>query len=181
MRTQRWRRHAGASRHISIQSQTNRVHFTNLQTILALIAVQHIVCVYSHWTTISTTFCKRLSGYLQSLKGLTETRTCPMYVYFYSQHIALRLQGLLAGCCPYVNLSILKSLFQVLIYGFIRDFANQSKIRDSDLLLLRCIECRFLDVWFAAAGSTASSSRRRIVRSFLSLWATTNTLHQTSY
>jgi hypothetical protein len=79
----------------------------------------------------------------------------------------------------YINLSILKSLLQVIIYGFIRNFADQSEIRHSDLLLLRRVECCFLDVRLAAAGSTASSSRRSIVRSFLSLWATTDTLHQT--
>jgi hypothetical protein len=73
---------------------------------------------------------------------------------------------------------MLKSLVQVLIYGLVRDFADQSKIRYSYLLLLRRVELRFFDVWFAAAGSTALSSRRRIVGSFLSLWAATDTLHQ---
>jgi hypothetical protein len=37
-------------------------------------------------------------------------------------HFAISCQG------AYVNLSILKSYLQVIVYGFVRDFADQSKI-----------------------------------------------------
>ena len=90
-----------------------------------------------------------------------------------SQHVELLgcTASLIRTGRPYINFPILKSLLQVIIYGFIRDFADQSKIGNPDFLLLRRIECCFLDVRFAAATSNLG------IRSFLSSFgATTDTL-----
>jgi hypothetical protein len=62
------------------------------------------------------------------------------------------------GAFPYINLPILKPLLQILVDRFIRDLANQREIRDSNLLLLRRIEMRFLDVRLAAAGRCGAAS-----------------------
>ena len=46
----------------------------------------------------------------------------------------------MANICVY--LGILESLLEVVIYGFVGDLADQSEIRDSDLLLLcRLVGC----------------------------------------
>ena len=66
----------------------------------------------------------------------------------------------------YIYFPILKSLLQVFIYRFIRDFANQGKIGHSDLLFLRCVECRFLDIWFATPPRVASTSCLSLARRF---------------
>ena len=45
-----------------------------------------------------------------------------------------------AGVRTYVDLPVLEALLQVLVYGFVRDLAKQSKIRHADLLLLGALE-----------------------------------------
>jgi len=55
----------------------------------------------------------------------------------------------------HVYFSIFKPLLQIFVYGFIRDFTDQGEIRNSNFLLLGCVECGFFDIWFAA--STLSS------------------------
>lgn len=44
----------------------------------------------------------------------------------------------------YVYLPMLKSLLQILVDGFVRDFAQQSQIRNSDFFLLRDLKVAFL-------------------------------------
>jgi hypothetical protein len=82
--------------------------------------------------------------------------------------------------CPiaYIDLRIFKSLLQILVYGFIRDLTDQSKIRNPNFFLLCGIECSFLDIWFAAAGLPAASSRLCIVRRFISLRTPADTLDE---
>ena len=41
---------------------------------------------------------------------------------------------------------MLEAEFQVVIDGFIRDLAQQCKIRNTNLLLLRCLKCGLLDL-----------------------------------
>jgi hypothetical protein len=53
---------------------------------------------------------------------------------------------------------VLESLLQVVIDGFVRDLTDQSKIRNSHLLLLRCIESGLLDIRLAAARRRSSSA-----------------------
>lgn len=62
------------------------------------------------------------------------------------------------GWVPYIDLVGIESLLQIVIYSFIRDLTDQSKIRYSDLLLFCGIECGFLDIGFAAARCSGSSS-----------------------
>ena len=50
------------------------------------------------------------------------------------------------SCIPYVDFAIFESFLQIIVDGFVRDLADQSEIRYSDLLLLVCVESRFLDI-----------------------------------
>jgi hypothetical protein len=77
---------------------------------------------------------------------------------------------------PYIYFCILKAFLQIIVYSFVRDFANQSKIGNSDLLFLSCVECGLLDIRFATAGWPTSTASLRIVGSFISLRTATYTL-----
>jgi hypothetical protein len=61
----------------------------------------------------------------------------------------------------YIDLSILKSLLQILIDGLVGDFTQQSEIRNSDLLLFRGIIGGLLNVWLPAGGSGTTARLRR--------------------
>ena len=51
-----------------------------------------------------------------------------------------------------VDFGIFESLFQIVVYGFIRDLADQREVRDPDLFLLGAFELGFLDLGLSAAG-----------------------------
>jgi hypothetical protein len=147
---------------------------TNLQSILSPVAVQDMLGVDSHCGKVSRGEDSLLKRYLQSRNGLTETSTCPMYVCLlvstqvsvdHRNECFLRMKG------PYVDLCILESLLQILIYCFVRDLADQCKIRNPDFLLLGGIECRLFDIWFAAARSSRTPTTIMSFRSFLSFRA----------
>jgi len=101
-------------------------------------------------------------------------------LYAYSQSTKLHYTKLLPNILwprkSYIDFSIFKAFLQIIIYGFIRDFADQCEIGDADLLLLRRVECCFLDIRFAAAPGRPATTTRRIVRGFLPFWTTTDTL-----
>lgn len=80
--------------------------------------------------------------------------------------------------CPYINLSTLKSLLQIVIYSFIRNLANQRQVRYSDLFLLCRVECRLLDVRLAAPSGSSTSCSGRFTSGFIALGPTTDTLQQ---
>lgn len=61
-------------------------------------------------------------------------------------------KGLAQGIQTHINLAILKALLQILIDRFIRHFAQQSQVRDSDLPPFRRIERCLPDVGFPSAG-----------------------------
>lgn len=88
---------------------------------------------------------------LRSLKGLTDTSTWPMYVCTLSA-LPLPISKLpfTAGMTD-VNLSIRKSLLQVLVDSLIRNLANQGKIRHADFLLLCAFEDSLADLTLRAA------------------------------
>lgn len=70
------------------------------------------------------------------------------------------------GRAPYIYFRTFKSLLQVLIYRLIGDFADKGEIRNPDLLLLRRVKGRLLDIRSATA---ALASSLRILRSFILL------------
>jgi hypothetical protein len=72
---------------------------------------------------------------------------------------------------PYIDLCVLESLLQILIYCFVRDLADQCKIRNPYFLLLGGIECRLLDIWFAAARSSGTPTTIMSFRRLLSFRA----------
>lgn len=115
--------------------------------------------------------------YSQSRKGFTETSTCPMYVYRRLSVLILlgnppisvfarREEG------PYIDFPVLESLLKILVYCFIGDLTDQSKIRHTNLLLLGCIELGFLDIRLPRRGTLCG---RGIV---IPLRTTTDTLFQ---
>jgi hypothetical protein len=48
----------------------------------------------------------------------------------------------------HIDLSILESFFKVVVDGFIGDLADQGQVGDTNFLLLVCIKCGLLDIWF---------------------------------
>ena len=68
-------------------------------------------------------------------------------------------RGAGAGGSTYINLAILEALLQVVVDGLIGDFADQRKVRDTDLLLLGRLEdglCRELGLLLSPAGGGGS-------------------------
>lgn len=59
----------------------------------------------------------------------------------------------------YVDLRVLKSFLEVLVDGLVRDLAEQREVRHSNLLLLRALEHRLLDL-----GPPSITSARRLFR-----------------
>jgi hypothetical protein len=87
----------------------------------------------------------RTDCHLQSRNGLTDTNTCPMYVYAaVSRCLPLSPctggRGAVAGGSTHVYLAILEALLQILVDSLVRDLANQREIRNSDFLLLGGLE-----------------------------------------
>ena len=53
---------------------------SHLQSVLALVTLQHLVGVYAHCQLLASATCKCTCLFIQSRNGLTDTRTCPIYV-----------------------------------------------------------------------------------------------------
>jgi hypothetical protein len=78
----------------------------------------------------------------------------------------------------HVDLSILESLLQIVIDGFIRDLTDQSKIRNPHFLLLCGIESGLLNIRLAAARRSSSSTPILGFLGLLTLWSSTDPLIQ---
>lgn len=79
--------------------------------------------------------------------------------------------------CTYVNLSILEALLQIVVDSFIGYFTNEGEIGNANFLLLCRVECRLLDIRFAATRCPASTTRLCIAGGFVALRSPTNTLY----
>jgi len=60
-----------------------------------------------------------------------------------------------------VYFSILEPLLQVVVYGFVGDLAQQSKIGYTDFLLLGDLEGSFLNLWLPASSILLATSKYR--------------------
>lgn len=78
----------------------------------------------------------------------------------------------------YIDLSVLESLLQIVVDGFVRDLTDQSKIRNPNLLLLCGIKGSLLDVRLAAARCCSSSASILGFRALLALRSSADTLFQ---
>lgn len=51
----------------------------DFESILATVRVEDLICVDAHWRSVSNQpASSNATQYIQSLKGLTDTRTCPI-------------------------------------------------------------------------------------------------------
>lgn len=119
-------------------------HVPHLESVLALVALQHLVGVYAHCQLLASVSPGRMWLCVQSRKGLTDTSTCPMYVCASCQSVcqcgAACAGGVGASGATHVYLAILKALLQVLVDGLVGDLADQRQVGDADLLLLGRLE-----------------------------------------
>jgi hypothetical protein len=76
----------------------------------------------------------------------------------------------------YVYLAILETLLQVIVDRFVRYFADEGQIGDTNFLLLCRVECSLLDVGLATAGGTGATTRLRITGGLVALWSPADSL-----
>lgn len=76
----------------------------------------------------------------------------------------------------YVYLAILETLLQIIVDRFIRYFADEGQIGDTDFLLLCRVECSLLDIGLVTAGRTGATTRLRITGRLVTLWPPADSL-----
>lgn len=146
-----------------------------LQTILAPITIQDGLCINPH--------CLKLV--LFNLRLHNETHS-PWRGWRIPAHVQCKSASTLADDLlsfivphlgiPYIDLSILEPLLQVVIYGLVRNFADQREIWYTDFLLLGRVKSCLLDIGLAVSSIAIGTTTALCLLGLVALGSPTNTL-----